>query len=237
MTGFSRNFAFVVATMMFASCASANDAAFVPLLDVVNATSPERVVLVLENTANLPARSEKDSVGTMLTQVDLAAGHTAMIGFNEAYIVGYALHDGDVVGKRFAEGAPRAPYEILSAPGAFQYALTEYYRNNGTILENVCYFKRSVVFQLKPGVVNFIPKRLQPPIYDGRPLDSAARKPDTTELKRIISRFPIGAMDIAVPDVVAIVEFVPDQLDRVLSANDCSYTNDFRIVARYDAPQ
>jgi hypothetical protein len=237
MTGFSRTFAFVVATMMFASCASANDAAFVPLLDVVNATSPERVVLVLENTSNLPSRSERDSVGAMLTQVELDKNHTAMVGFNEAYIAGYDLHDGEVAGKRFADGAPRSPYQIFSAPGPFQYALTEYYRNNGTILENVCYFKRSVVFQLKPGVVNFIPKRLQPPIYDGRPLDSAARKPDTTELKRILSRFPIGAMDIAVPDVVAIVEFVPDQLDRVLSANDCSYTNDFRIVARYDAPQ
>lgn len=236
MAGLSRSFAFVVATVMLASCASANDAAFVPLLDVMNATSPERVVLVLENTSNLPSRNDKDSVGAMLTQVELDKNHTAMVGFNEAYIAGYDLRDGEVVGKRFADGAPRSPYQIFSAPGPFHYGLTEYYRNNGTILENVCYFRRTLVFQLKPGAINFIPKDLQPPIYNIERPPPSDFAPDTTELRRILSRFPVGAMDVVVPDVVAIVEFVPDQLDRVLSANDCSYTNDFRIVARYDQP-
>lgn len=201
------------------------------LLDkIVGPPTADRVVLVVEDTDILPPRNANDTTGPNFDQVDLAKNHNVMDGFNHVDLGGYRLRDGEIVKGKFAKEAVPTAYSIFGAPGAYDYALTFYFRSNRSQVENQCYYEQAVVFRLKPGVINYIPKNLQPPLYDGSPVDSASLKPDTVELQRVLAKYPLSQMEIAVPDIVAIVKYTPDKFDRVMSHNPCSYKDDFTVV-------
>lgn len=202
-----------------------------PLQKLVGPPSADQVVLIVEDTEILPNRGGKDMTGTSFTQVDLTKKHSVMDGFNDVWIGGQQIRDGEVIKDKFAPDAPRTAYQLFGAPGPYDYALTFYSRSNGAWLENQCYYESAIVFRLKPGVINYIPKTLQPPLYDGRPVDTL--KPDTTELRRVLARFPMSQMEVALPDVVAIVKFSPDKFDRAMGGNKCSYKDDFTITHEF----
>lgn len=211
-------------------CATANSEAFVPFDVMVSGSAPERVVLVTEDTSILPYRSAADSTGVSMEQVDLATNHNVMVGFNEAYISGYRLGDNGMPWDKSGQGVARTRFEMASAPGAFDYALTTFYRTNGTVLDNQCFYENALVFRLKPGVVNYIPKELQPPLYHGQPTPDVATL-DLAELRRVLAVHPIGSLSIAIPDIVAIVKFKPDGL---ALGQECAYSNDFTVLQRFD---
>jgi hypothetical protein len=225
----------LLAAAVLSACETATDAAVVPLRDILHTMPSQEVIIVTEDSGVLPLRNPQEGRGKSFTQVDLATNHSVMIGFNEHYIVGYDLYDGDATEDGYAAGAVKTNYQIFRGRGAFDYALTHDYRIDGRAgwVETVCYYRHAVVYRLRPGVINYIPASLQPPRYDGSRVTSPPT-PDTAELRRVLARFPIGALDIAVPDVVAVVQFAPDRMDQALSSNRCSFTNDFTILQRYD---
>lgn len=222
-----------LAAIGLAGCVNANDAAHVPISNVLYTVPPGRIVFVTEDSMNLPFRGDRDVIaGASYTQVDLATQHAVMVGLNPAYMTGYRLYDGDATDDRgFAQGSARTRFQIASAPGPVDYALTLYYRNDGVWLENKCYYDNAIVFRLKPGVINYIPKELQPPLFRGRV--NPAWHPDTTELQRVLKRFPISNMPIEVARVVAIVKFAPNKFEQALGGR-CFYNDDFTILTRYD---
>lgn len=226
----------LVAAAALTACETASDAAIVPLRDLLYRVPAREAILVTENNGVLPRRTDREFTGVGFTQVDLATNHSVMVGFNEAYIAGYDLMDGEATDRGYAEGAGRTNYEIFRAPGTggYDYALVYNYRNDGTWLENICYYAHASVYRLRPGVINFIPASIQPPRYDGSRVDVSQVATDTTELRRVLSRFPIGTMEVVVPEVVAVVQFAPDRMDRALSGNRCSFINDFTILQRHD---
>jgi hypothetical protein len=197
---------------------------------VVGPPSAERVVLIVEDPGILPPRNNNDTTGVGFDQVDLAKNHNVMEGYNNVYLGGTQLKEGEIVKGWFPKEAVPTAYHIFGAPGAYDYALTSYSRTNRAAVENQCYYEQAVVFRLKPGVINYIPKTLQPPLYDGNPVDSATLKPDTTELRRVLAKYPVSQMEIVVPDVVAIIKYSPNKFDRVMSHNPCSYKDDFTVI-------
>jgi hypothetical protein len=215
------------ALMLLAGCQTANDAADIPLSAVLDPAVSGRIAVVVEDTDNLPARSANDATGGVLYQVDLAKKHYIMVGLNPSYLANFRVDDGDLVKGRFSDAAPATRYNIAAAPaGAVDVTLPIYYRNDGRLLENKCYYENAIVYRLKPGVINYIPKELQLPLYDLRRFEVQPAHPDTGDLHRVLARFPLGHMDIAMPDVVAIVKFAPDKLD----PSACQYNYDFTIL-------
>lgn len=224
-----------LAALLFAECANSRNVTMIPLADVVNPGASGRVVLIVEETANWPYQSEQDVMGALIHQVDLSKKHAIMDGLDPLYLYSiYGLRDGDIVDGAFAPGAPRTPYMIAGAPGPFDYALTDYTRQSRGFWEDKCYYKGALVYRLQPGVINYIPKELQPPLYAG--LDSASEtfKPDTTALKKILSRFPISGMAIVVPKLVAIISYSPPSGVSRLFGDRCVYGNDFTILKQVE---
>lgn len=221
--------------MVLASClglllpviAAAGEPVILPSL--LGPPSADQVILIVEETDILPPRNKNDTTGVGLEQVDLAKNHNVMKGYNNVVLDGYRLRDGEIVKNKYVPEAVRTAYEIFGALGPYDYALTYYFRSNRSQLENQCYYEGAMVFRLKPGVINYIPKTLQPPLYDGNPADAAV-KLDTAKLRRVLAKYPVSQLDIAVPDIVAIIKYRPDKLDQVMGGNKCSYKDDFTVV-------
>jgi hypothetical protein len=212
--------------LLLADCQNANDAAYIPMHEVFDPASSGRTAVVMEDTGILPLRGPKDDAGPSLNQVDLAKNHDVMVGLNPAFLADYRVPEADIVKDRVAPDAPMTRFTIFNAPqGASDYALTYYYRTDGRMLENRCYYQNAIVYRLKPGVINYIPKEMQPPLYNWSSFDAVFVSPDTRELRRVLARFPLAQMEIATPQIVAIVKFSPNKL-----GSRCDYNEDFAIL-------
>src|SRR5262245_58919406 len=106
----------LVATAALTACETATDAAQVPLSDLLYRVPAQEAVLVVERNGVLPSRTDRDFTGVGFTQVDLATNHSVMVGFNEAYLAGYDLWDGEATDRGYAPGSTRTNYQIFRAP-------------------------------------------------------------------------------------------------------------------------
>lgn len=218
----------VVSLLMLAGCVSATDLSTIPLRQMLHSPPEPRTLIVVEEAGVLPATSKAPLAGVQFTQVDLESRQNVMVGYNHAWLAGHVLREGDLKENEndFAAGAAPLPYEIFNAWGT-DYALTSRHRTNNLRVEVVCYGSAALVYRLRSGAINFIPKELQAPLYKGVPPSEAAMAETTADVRRALERFPVGRdMELAVPDVVAVIgyEFAND--------SDCRTFDEFTIIAR-----
>lgn len=217
------------AALVLAGCAS-KPKFDVVLNDLMTGASPDKIVLILEDTENLPRRSARDSTGAATTQVNLAKGRVdrKVLQFAER------LNDGGVGKAGFA--GERTPYQVVAAIPPFDYAVTFFYRNDGVYLENLCFYQRAIVFRLKPGFINYIPKNWQPPLSNGKTPPAGGPTTLPADLKGLLAKFPISSMEAVIPDPVAVVQFGPDGLAQAFGGEECRFSEDFKVVTRFDTP-